>query len=74
MQTDVQALNDFDRLPDSAHVGTRVVERIFGAHRATIWRWVKAGKFPAPKKFGPQTCRWSVGDLRRALVNMSEAA
>ncbi|HRK40238.1 MAG TPA: helix-turn-helix domain-containing protein [Burkholderiaceae bacterium] len=24
----------------------------------TIWRWVKAGKFPAPYKLGAQTTVW----------------
>jgi hypothetical protein len=26
----------------------------------TIWRWVKAGRFPAPVKLGPQTTAWPV--------------
>lgn len=30
---------------------------------ATIWRWVKAGKFPAPVQLGPQTTAWSVSSL-----------
>ncbi|MBF9645423.1 AlpA family phage regulatory protein [Streptococcus pseudopneumoniae] len=30
---------------------------------ATIWRWVKLGKFPAPVRLGPQTSAWKVEDL-----------
>ena len=74
MQIDDRALEDFDRLPDGAHIGPRVVERILGAHRATIWRWVKSGRLPPPKKFGPQTCRWTVGEIRQAIAAMSQAA
>jgi len=32
---------------------------------ATIWRWVKAGKFPQPVRLGPQTTAWLVEDLDR---------
>jgi len=30
---------------------------------ATIWRWVKMGKFPAPVRLGPQTTAWPVATL-----------
>jgi len=30
---------------------------------ATIWRWVKLGKFPAPVQLGPQTTAWPVDVL-----------
>jgi predicted DNA-binding transcriptional regulator AlpA len=30
---------------------------------ATIWRWVKQGKFPAPVQLGPQTTAWAVDTL-----------
>ncbi len=30
---------------------------------ATIWRWVKLGKFPPPVPLGPQTTAWAVEDL-----------
>jgi prophage regulatory protein len=30
---------------------------------ATIWRWVKEGRFPKPVILGPQTTAWRVEDL-----------
>lgn len=30
---------------------------------STLWRWVKAGHFPAPVKLGPQTTAWPVDVL-----------
>lgn len=30
---------------------------------STIWRWLKKGMFPQPKRFGPQTLRWAIADL-----------
>jgi hypothetical protein len=30
---------------------------------ATIWRWVKRGKFPSPVSLGPQTTAWRVDEL-----------
>lgn len=59
------ALAQFDQLPDSASVRLPVVAALNGISAPTVWRWVKAGLLPAPKKLGPNTTVWSVGDLRR---------
>ncbi len=34
----------------------------YGAHEATIWRWVREGRYPSPIKLGNLT-RWSVSDV-----------
>ena len=58
----------FDRLPDSARVDIAVVCAITGRSRATIFRWVKDGTFPKPRKIGQGTYNlWRVSDLRAAL-------
>jgi prophage regulatory protein len=31
---------------------------------ATLWRWVKAGTFPAPVKLSSGMTAWRVGDVR----------
>jgi predicted DNA-binding transcriptional regulator AlpA len=59
------ALSNFDSLPDSAHVRQKDVEGLLGVSGATVWRWVRTGRLPAPKKLGPRTTAWNVGDLRR---------
>lgn len=37
---------------------------------ATVWRWVKEGKFPAPFKLGPNTTVFDL-DLVEAFVAQS---
>ena len=34
------------------------VERSIGVSRVTLWRWVKAGRFPKPVQLGPQAVGW----------------
>lgn len=62
------ALELFDRYADSVNVSLPVVQGLFGCSRATIYRWVKNGYLPAPKKFGPRISRWNVGELRQVLA------
>lgn len=60
------ALQNFDLLPDSANVRQPVVEALFGCSSATVWRRVKDGRIPTPRKLERVTA-WNVGQLRRAL-------
>lgn len=60
------ALAQFDDLPDSAFVRMPVVAALRGISEVTAWRWVKAGRLPAPVKV-ENTTAWRVGDLRRAF-------
>ncbi len=60
-------LSDFDHLPNSAHVRLPVVMALLGCSRATVWRRVKEGCWPAPLKFGGRMALWNVGDLRTLL-------
>jgi predicted DNA-binding transcriptional regulator AlpA len=61
------ALRHFDELPDSANVRTPIVRGLFGISTMTVLRWSKSGRLPTPKKIGPRTVGWNVGELRRAL-------
>jgi len=61
------ALTNFDALPDSAHVRQPVLEVLFACSSATIWRKVKAGTLPAPKKLSERVTAWNVGELRQVL-------
>lgn len=62
------ALAQFDDLPNSASVRLPVVAALNGISAPTVWRWVKAGRIPAPKKLGPNTTAWNVGELRQARI------
>ena len=42
---------------------TDVASRYGLKSRVTVWRWVKAGHIPAPRKIAPNTTRWSALEL-----------
>lgn len=62
------ALKNFDSLPDSANVRQPVVEALVGCSSATVWRMVKRGTLPAPRKLSERVTAWNVGALRKALA------
>ncbi len=62
------ALKNFESLPDSANVRQPVVEGLFACSSATVWRNVKKGIIPAPRKLSERVTAWNVGDLRKALA------
>jgi predicted DNA-binding transcriptional regulator AlpA len=64
----------FDDLPDAAHVRLPVVAALYATSQSNVWRWVKQGIIPQPRKLGPQTTVWNVGDLRRALCGGNDEA
>ncbi len=39
------------------------VLRIIGIDPVTLWRWRKAGAFPAPVRLSRQTLRWREPDI-----------
>ena len=61
------ALRDFDSLPNSAHVRLPVVKALNACSGATVWRRVKDGGLPPPRKLSPNVSGWNVGELRDAL-------
>ena len=61
------ALRNFDQLPDSASVRQPVLEGLFACSHSTIWRRVRDGSLPAPRKLSARVTTWSVGELRRYL-------
>lgn len=62
------ALESFDALPDSANVRVQTVQGLYGCSIATVWRNVKLGHIPKPRKLTPRTTCWNVGELRQALA------
>lgn len=62
------ALKNFDLLPDSANVRLPVVAALRGCSTATVWRDVKRGLLPAPRKLSERVTTWNVGELRKALA------
>lgn len=62
------ALRNFDQLPDTANVRQPVVQGLYGCSAASVWRGVKDGRIPKPRKLSPRTTCWNVGELREALA------
>ena len=62
------SLKNFDDLPDSASVRQPVVQALYACSAASVWRGVKAGRIPKPRKLSPRTTCWNVGELRQALA------
>ncbi len=63
-----EALRNFDQLPDTANVRQPVVQGLYACSAASIWRGVKDGRIPKPRKLSPRTTCWNVGELRQALA------
>jgi predicted DNA-binding transcriptional regulator AlpA len=61
------ALENFDRLPDAANVRQPIVEALYACSSASVWRGVKSGRIPPPRKLSPRVTAWNVGALRRSL-------
>lgn len=64
-----EAIQHFDTLPDSANVRQPVVEALVPCSPATVWRMVKRGQLPKPRKLGTRITAWNVGELRKALAS-----
>jgi len=60
-------ISNFDSMPGSAYVRLPTVCALFGISVPTAWRWVKAGRLPAPRKLGPRVSGFNVAALRRVL-------
>jgi predicted DNA-binding transcriptional regulator AlpA len=63
-----EALKNFDQLPDSASVRQPVVQALYACSAASVWRGVRSGRIPKPRKLSPRTTCWNVGELRTALA------
>ncbi|MFG6449524.1 helix-turn-helix transcriptional regulator [Roseateles sp. BYS180W] len=70
----------FDDLPDDAYLRVRQLildggnngSAILPVSRATLWRMVNLGKFPAPRKISAGVTAWQVGAVRKWLLEQKE--
>ena len=66
------ALQNFDNLPNAAHVRVDVMCGLLSQSVATVWRRAKNDpSFPQPRKLGPQHTAWNVGDVRSYLQGVA---
>lgn len=52
----------------------RDVLAMLGISKATLWRWRRAGDFPAPLQLGPNTVAWRGEDIAAWLESRPAAA
>ena len=51
----------------------RDVLAVLGISKATLWRWRRAGGFPAPIQLGPNTVGWRREDVENWLKTRPSA-
>lgn len=59
-------------IPTEGFVRLPQVLMMFPVSRTNLWRMVKSGAFPRPKKIGPRTTVWDVQELREFKKRLSE--
>lgn len=64
-------IENLDAMPDCGFVAARSLAAWLGVSQVTVWRWVKTGQLPAPKKLGANTTRFRVGEVRAALAKLA---
>ncbi|NKA92045.1 AlpA family phage regulatory protein [Ralstonia solanacearum] len=58
------------KLPETGYVRQRqLIPNVLPISAATLWRWVRAKKFPAPVKLSERVTAWRVEDVREYLAN-----
>lgn len=68
------SLHNFDNLPDSANVRLPVLKGLCDCSASTVWRLVRAGKLPKPRKLSERVTAWNVGELRQTLKAITAGA
>lgn len=61
-------------LPDDALIRIAIVTSLFACSKATLWRGVKTGRYPAPRRMGDgaRMTVWVLGEVRKALQAIAE--
>ena len=67
-------IQSLDHMPACGFFAARTVASWLGVSQVTVWRWVKTGRLPAPKKLGANTTRFNVGEVRSALAVLTQLA
>jgi prophage regulatory protein len=55
-------------------IGRKEVLILIGISNATLWRWIKAGRFPAPMKIGKKKVAWRSSVLAQWIAQRTSAA
>lgn len=67
--------NDAQQLPSTGYVRmAQIAGTIVPVHAATIWRWVRSGKFPQPVKLSERVTAFRAEEIRAWLDEQKVAA
>ena len=59
------AANSRAALPAAGYVrAAQLVPDILPIHENTLWKWVRAGRFPKPTRLSSRVSVWNVNDVR----------
>lgn len=53
---------------------SQIVPAILPVSRVTVWRWIKAGRFPAPLKLGDKVVVWKVSTVREWMATSEKGS
>ncbi|MFK7160247.1 helix-turn-helix domain-containing protein [Marinospirillum sp. MEB164] len=59
--------------PEQSFLTVKATASRFGVSPATVWRWVRNGRFPAPVRLSDNCTRWRIADIT-AWENSLETA
>lgn len=63
------------RIPETGFLRqSQPIPFVIPVSHATLWRMVKAGRFPAPLKLGPKTTVWRAEDVRAWIASQGTEA
>ena len=54
---------------DSPYQTRQQLEKLFKVSPATIYRWIKEGKFPKPVRLGANMVRWKASDIEAWMTD-----
>ena len=54
---------------DSPYQTRHQLEKLFKVSSATIYRWIKEGKFPKPVRLGANMVRWKASDIEAWMTD-----
>jgi prophage regulatory protein len=54
---------------DSPYQTRHQLEKLFKVSPATIYRWIKEGKFPKPVRLGANMVRWKASDIEAWMTD-----
>lgn len=66
-------LVNWEAMPSNSYIRLPIVKALYGLSSASVWRFVKSGKIPAPVKISERVTAWNVGAIKADLAAKADA-